>query len=97
MKQDKLEDLPKEAFEKMEAFKAAFKIFFKNHQDAVPVLKIGQSSISRYLAGSILVPMDVAQRFSDHTKGVVDMKSICFDLSAYTFDQRIKRKSDQSH
>lgn len=89
--------LPKQGQEKVDAFKANYNIYFKNQTNASEILKISQSAMYRYLAGQVLVPMEVANRFSIFTNGVVTVESIFFDLNEYIFDQKKAKKLKESN
>ncbi|MCO8088225.1 transcriptional regulator [Acinetobacter indicus] len=86
------ESLPDEGKKKVEAFQSAFKIYFKNQKDAIDIFKASQESISRYLNGEILLPLEIARRFEDYTDGAVKADSIFFDYRAYKFEKK-RRKS----
>lgn len=80
--------LPDEGKKKVEAFQSAFRIYFKNQKDAIDIFKASQESISRYLNGEILLPLEIARRFEDYTDGAVKADSIFFDYKAYKFEQK---------
>ncbi|GEM_PF-3122917 len=82
---------------KVDAFCAAYNIYFRNQKDAGDILKVGQATISRYLEGSILVPMEVAVRFEKHTNGLVSTDSIFFDYKEYKYDLKQKEREIQNH
>ena len=80
--------LPDEGLEKFENFNRVFKIYFKNQTDAGRILKVGQASIFKYLSGKVLLPREVADRFSKFTNGDVNADDIYFDYNAYVYDQK---------
>jgi hypothetical protein len=90
------ERIPKEGKLKVDAFRNAFKVFFKNQTQASPILKVEQVTINRYLKGIILVPLEVAQRFERHTNGAITAESIYFDYQEYLFDQRQEEKKKKA-
>lgn len=87
--------LPEEGKEKMDNFKKAYKVYFNNQTYAASVLKVGQVSIWRYLNGVYIVPLEVARRFQEFTKGVVDMDSISFDFNGYLYDKRQEERNER--
>jgi len=87
--------LPEEGKAKMDNFKKAYKIYFNNQTYAGTVLKVGQVSVWRYLNGVYIVPLEVARRFQEFTKGAVDMDSIFFDFNGYLYDQKQAVKKEK--
>lgn len=87
--QKKLIDvLPEEGIQSIKNLNDAFKVYFKNQSDAGDILKVRQVTMSRYLTGISLMPLEVAQRFEEYTKGAIPAKTIFFDYNAYLFDQK---------
>lgn len=78
--------LPDEGLEKFENFNRAFRIYFKNQTDAGRVLKVNQATVFKYLSGKVLLPREVADRFSKFTNGDVSADDIYFDYNGYVYD-----------
>ena len=81
--------------EKLDAFRAAFDLYFADQYQASTILMVGQGTISRYLSGVTLVSADTAKRFEDYTGGLIRAEDIYFDAKAYRFSQRQQKKQSE--
>ena len=86
--------LPDEGKQKVDNFKRAYNIYFKNQTNAGLALKVTQGTIYRYLVGIVLVPMEVARRFEQFSNGAITVDSIFFDYNEYLYDQRLAKKKE---
>lgn len=82
------EKLPNEGKQTVDNFAKNLELFFPTQADAEKVLLYTQPMISRYASGSIPIPKDVAERFSEYTDGVVKVEDIYFDSRKYFFEQK---------
>lgn len=96
-----IDRFPPEGVKAVENFQSAFKVYFKNQTVAGKVLKVSPSTVNRYLTGSLLIPMQVANRFSIYTNGSIQVDDIFFDFSEWLYDQnelqKKGKKGEQRH
>lgn len=89
--------LPEEGKQKVINFQQAYNIYFKNQTDAGLVLKVTQGTVNRYIKGKVLIPMQVARRFEEFTKGVITEDSIFFDYDEWVYDQKMLNKKAKNN